>query len=175
MEIIITICIISIILPIIFKTTDTNVKDDEEIIFEFNKLLTRTILCCTVFFYIISLVAAYSMINSSEDNIWIVVIVFALFGLCSFLVYLLLRNKKIIYYNNILNYYNMFGKKKEFEVNDIEKAIEHPSDGMKLIFKNKKKIKIDTQMNNYPQIKNILDKNNIIYEDKNGNKKPKGW
>ena len=31
MEIIITICIISIILPIIFKTTDTNVKDDEEI------------------------------------------------------------------------------------------------------------------------------------------------
>ena len=89
--------------------------------------------------------------------------------------YLLIRNKKIIFENNTFSAYNIIGKQKSFDIQNIKEAIEIPSDGMKLIFKDNKKIKIDTIMNNYSKIKEILDKNSIVYKDKNGNPAPKGW
>lgn len=172
----ITIIILSIVIPLIFRTNDSVTKNENngKIVFEFNKTLKITMLVCTIIFIIISLVFFIIALYNKNGEL-IAAIIFGLFALLSSFVYLLLRNKKIIYENNILYVYGIIGKQKIFNVQDIKEAIEVPSDGMKLIFKDNKKVKVDTQMINYSEIKEILDKNNIVYKDKNGNNAPKGW
>ena len=46
---------------------------------------------------------------------------------------------------------------------------------MLIIFNDGRKLKVDVQMINYSRLKDLLDKNNIVYKDKNGNNAPKGW
>ena len=172
----ITVLLISIIMPLIFRANDsvTKTENNGRIVFEFSKALKTTMLICTIVFIIVSLIFFIVALNSQKGEI-IAVIIFALFSLFSSFIYLLLRNKKIIYDSNILYVYNIIGKQKSFNIQDIKEAIEIPSDGMKLIFKDNQTIKVDVQMMNYSEIKEILDKNNIIYKDKNGNNAPKGW
>ena len=170
----ITVFLISILVPLIFRTNESVTEDDGRIVFKCNKTLKTTMLVCTIIFIVVSLAFFIIALYSKKGEL-IAAIIFALFALFSSFIYLLLRNKKIIYENNTLYVYNIIGKQNSFHIQDIKEAVEIPSDGMKLIFQNNKKIKVDVQMNNYSKIKEILDKNNIVYKDKNGNKTPKGW
>ena len=69
----------------------------------------------------------------------------------------------------------MFGKKKNFNISDIKKAVEYPTNGMELIFKDNSKIRLDVQLTNYGRIKDILSNNGITYVDKKNNENVKGW
>ena len=69
----------------------------------------------------------------------------------------------------------MFGKKKNFNISDIKKAVEYPTNGMELILKDNSKIRLDVQLTNYGRIKDILSNNGITYVDKNNNENVKGW
>ena len=172
---IIVLILISILIPLIFRTNEPVSEDNEKIVFEFNKTFKIVMLACTLIFVIVSIVFFIIAIYSDKKDELIAVVFFALFALLSSILYLLARNKKIIYINNTLYVYNIFGRQTSFHVEDIKEAIEIPSDGLKLIFKDNRKIKVDTQMANYSKIKEILDKHNIICRDKNGNKALKGW
>lgn len=162
-------------MPLIFRTNEPVSEDDERIVFEFNKTFKIVMLACTIIFVIISIVFFIVTIYSDKKDALITIIFFASFALFSSFLYLLTRNKKIVYINNTLYVYNIFGKQKNFNIEDIKTANEIPSDGMKLILKDNKKIKVDAQMTNYSKIKEILNKNNIICTDKKGNNVPKGW
>lgn len=91
------------------------------------------------------------------------------------LLYLLARNKKVIYEGDVLYVSNLFGKEQTVHISEIIDAVENSSDGMSLVLRDNRKIKIDMQMNHYSKIKKILKKNNIRYHDRNGNTAPKGW
>ncbi len=175
MSIAITMIIVSIILPLMFRTKEQDTENDNKIVFEFSKIFKIVMLFCALVFILISIIFLIESINKGDKSELVAVIIFALFAILSSFLYLLARNKKIIYVDNILYVYNIFGKQKKFNVADIKEAIEVPSSGMKLIFEDNNKVKIDTELNNYSKIKDILEKNNIIYKDINGNNAPKGW
>lgn len=174
-EIAISMLIISIVIPMIFKSNISTSENQDRIVFEFNKTFKIVMLLCTLVFIGVSLIFFIIMISSEQKDGMIAVIFFALFAMLSSVLYLLVRNKKIIYENSKFYEYNILGKQTVFEIQNLNEAIEKSSDGMTLVFKDNKKIKIDMQMNNYSKIKEILDHSNIIYKDKNGNKAPKGW
>ncbi len=171
----ISMLIISLIIPIIFKTNEPTSENGDRIIFEFNKSFKIVMLICTLVFIGISLVFFIMAMSNNQKDGMIAVVIFTLFALLSSFLYLLTRNKKIIYENNKFYKYNILGKQTVFNIQDLDEALEMKADGMILTFKDKQKIKIDMQMSNYPKIKEILDYNNIIYKDKNGNKAAKGW
>lgn len=171
MKYLIIFLIISIILPIISKSNDSVVENSDKIVFEFNKKFKVIMFICTI----ISLLLLVACLSSIKEDESYLIVVFLLLVIFSMYFYLLSRNKKIMYINSNIYYYNVIGKKKIFNIKDIKEVVENPTDGLKLIFNNGQKIKIDIQMTNYIKIKEILDENNIIYKDKNGNNYPKGW
>ena len=61
------------------------------------------------------------------------VLIFGIFSILILGFYLSARNKKVIYQNNSLCVYNMFGKKKNFNISDIKKAVEYPTNGMEFL------------------------------------------
>ncbi len=171
----ITLILLSIIIPIIFKSNDSISENTNKVEFKFNNAFKVVMLSSTIIFVIVSLVFLFISINSDKKGELIAVIFFAFLAVLSSFLYLLAKNKKIIYCDNILYIYNIFGKQKNLNIKDIEQAIEIPTDGIKLIFKNNEKVKIDMQMSNYHKVKEILNKNNIIVKDNNGNNSPQGW
>lgn len=176
MQTVILIIVLSIIFPFIFKSTDTLYAEnnDNEIVFAFNNRLKMTILLCTILCMILSLVTLIIGYTVDKEGIAISIVI-AILTLLIMLFYLLLRNKKIIYKDKVLHVYNILGKEKKFNIEDVTNAIENSSDGIKLYFKDNKKIKVDVQMTNYTKIKDILDDNGIDYKDNHGNNSPKGW
>ncbi len=176
MQTVILIIVLSIIFPFIFKSTDTLYAEnnDNEIVFAFNNRLKMTILLCTILCMILSLVTLIIGYTVDKEGIAISIVI-AILTLLIMLFYLLLRNKKIIYKDKVLHVYNILGKEKKFNIEDVTNAIENSSDGIKLYFKDNKKIKVDVQMTNYTKIKDILDDNGIAYKDNHGNNSPKGW
>ena len=176
MEILISIILLSIIFPFIFKKpNDLNSENNDNIIvFEFYKKIQNTILLCAIFFILFSLFFLIVISSVTKDGIAIS-IVMAVSALFSMLVYIALRNKKIIYNDKVLHVYNILGKEKVYNVEDITKAVDSELAGMDLYFKDNKKLKIETFMTNYENIKDILDNNGIPYKDKHGNTLPKGW
>lgn len=176
MQTVILIILLSIIFPFIFKSTDTlDVENsNDEIVFAFNNRLKMTILLCTILCILLSIVTLIIGYTVDKEGIAIS-IVMAILALLIMLFYLLLRNKKIIYKDKFLHVYNILGKEKKFNIEDVTNAIENSSDGIKLYFKDNKKIKVDVQMTNYTKIKDILDENGIAYKDNHGNNSPKGW
>ena len=149
-------------------------NNDNEIVFAFNNRLKMTILLCTILCMILSLVTLIIGYTVDKEGIAISIVI-AILTLLIMLFYLLLRNKKIIYKDKVLHVYNILKKKKKFNIEDVTNAIENSSDGIKLYFKDNKKIKVDVQMTNYTKIKDILDDNGIAYKDNHGNNSPKGW
>ena len=176
MQTVTLIIVLSIIFPFIFKSTDTLYAEnnDNEIVFAFNNRLKMTILLCTILCMILSLVTLIIGYTVDKEGIAISIVI-AILTLLIMLFYLLLRNKKIIYKDKVLHVYNILGKEKKFNIEDVTNAIENSSDGIKLYFKDNKKIKVDVQMTNYTKIKDILDDNGIAYKDNHGNNSPKGW
>lgn len=176
MQTVILTIVLSIIFPFIFKSTDTLYAEnnDNEIVFAFNNRLKMTILLCTILCMILSLVTLIIGYTVDKEGIAISIVI-AILTLLIMLFYLLLRNKKIIYKDKVLHVYNILGKEKKFNIEDVTNAIENSSDGIKLYFKDNKKIKVDVQMTNYTKIKDILDDNGIAYKDNHGNNSPKGW
>ncbi len=172
----ITVSLISIILPMILKAEEkNNDSDNDKIVFEFGKKIKICMLVITILFIIILLACTLAVVLNDDKEAIVAIVIFSVFTLLSSFLYVLTRNKKIIYVNNKFYYYNIIGKKSLFNVLDIKEAIENPSDGMKLVFNDGRKLKVDTQMINYVKIKEILDKNNIKYTDRHGNNAPKGW
>lgn len=175
---IVAISLICIIIPLIFRAKEPDVKDNYKIVFEFNKVIRIAMLICTIVFVAITLLFVIVTIYSKKDEellFVIFMIFFALLAVISSLLYLLTRNKKVIYEGDVLYVFNIIGKRKIFNVQDITDATEINSDCMKLTFKDNDKVKIDIQMNNYSKIKEILARNDIVYKDKHGNNTPKGW
>ncbi len=149
-------------------------NNQNKIVFEIGKGLRIFMLVVSIIFFIPAIVFLIQAIKNANMGELIGVLIFVILALISLYLYLLF-NKKVVYENNTLTIYNIFGKHTSINVKDIKQAIEMPLDGMKLIYDDNKYIKIDVQMNNYAKIKDILEKNNISYEDKNGNNAPKGW
>ena len=173
-EIIVTMCLIGILLPFVFKTDDS--FSDGDIVFKFSKRIRLLMFVCVIVFIIAFFgMSINALFYSDNKGDYLGVFIFFLFLVCSSFGYLFVRNKQIVCLNHQLYFYNIFGKKSVFDIRDIEKAVEYPSDGMKLTFKGGKKIKIDSLMSNYNKIKEILDKYHIVYKDRNGNVSPKGW
>lgn len=175
LESIITIVIISSIITFMFNSKDNVTESDDLVVWSFSKNFKLIMMICTVFFIVISAVSFIILLFNKDQNLLGIGVFMSLLSFCCSFVYLIIRNKKIIYENSALYSFNILGKMQKFYLQDISEAIEYPSDCMKLIFKNGKKISIDMQMNNYFKIKDILEKNNITYKDKNGNVAPKGW
>lgn len=168
--------IIPIIMPLIYKDDIQKGKNKDRVIFEFNNATKVIILVCTIILVIMSAIfLSKAIFNGDKDKDSIGSLFFSMFSLFFSIAYLNLRNKKIIWQNNKLYVYNIFGKQKQKNIQEVTKAIEYPGKGMELLFKDNSKLRIDMQMINYSKIKEILDENEIIYEDKNGNITPKGW
>ena len=163
------------LLPILLSSKNTYSEGDSKIVFEFSKSLRNLMLFGLLLFLVITIVLFIISIIGEENGIVIGIIIFALFAILSGWMYLLLKNKKLIYENGVFELYNILGKKSSFNVIDIKEGIEHVGDGMKLVLNSGKKIKVDAQMSNYSMLKEILEKSNIIYKDSHGNIAPKGW
>lgn|GEM_PF-4207441 len=168
-------CAIYLIMPLLFIKKDNreNFTDNSIIIFKFTDSIKKIMLGCSIIMFVITIIGTIAF--SNQDGSIIFTIIFGVISILTLVYYLFVKNKKVIYQNNSLCVYNMFGKKKNFNISDIKKAIEYPTDGMKLIFKDNSKIKIDAQLTNYGMIKDILSKNGIIYVDKNNNENVRGW
>lgn len=176
MEAIITAILLSFIIPFVFKSPN-NLNDENnnnKIIFVFNKRIKNTMLLCAIFFMLFSIFFLFVVSSIDKDGVAISIMT-AVLSLFSMVGYIVFRNKKIIYKDKVFYVYNVLGKEKIFNIEDITKVIDKSLAGMELHFKNNKKIKIDTQMTNYAKIKDILDGNGIPYKDKYGNTLPKGW
>ena len=172
----ITLCLISAILPLVLKANGEEIKDNgDKIIFEFGKKIKICMLLSTIIFVIMLIACIIALIFNNDKDALSVIAIFSMFTLlCSF-VYIFTRNKKVIYFDNTFYNYNIFGKKSVFKIVNAKEAIEKQSDGMLIIFNDGRKLKVDVQMINYSRLKDLLDKNNIVYKDKNGNNAPKGW
>ena len=172
--IIVTMCLIGILLPFVFKTD--NSFSDGDIVFRFSKRIRLVMFFCVIVFVIAFCgMSIYALFYSDNKGDYLGVLIFFLFLLCSSFCYLFVRNKQIVFLDDKLYFYNIFGRMSIFDIRDITDAIEYPSDGMKLIFRGGKRIKVDSLMSNYNKIREILDKFHIVYKDRNGNISPKGW
>lgn len=171
----IVLILVSIIIPLLFRNNSKG-ENDKQIVFEFYIAFRIVMLVCMgVFIAIAVLFLVVALNNNNKNSELIGVIIFAVFSLLCSIVFIIFKNKKIIYSEDVLYYYNLFGKQKKFNVQDIQEAIENTDCGMKLIFKDGKKLKVDVEMMNYSKIKDILDEHNIKYKDTKGNNTPKGW
>ncbi len=169
-------CIIYAVIPLLFIKKDDNkeeFKDNDVIVFRFTDNIKKIMLGCSIIMFIVTIIG--TVVFSKQNGSVIFTIFFGALSILTLVYYLFVRNKKVVYQNNSLRAYDMFGKEKTFNISDIEKAVEYPADGMKLFFKDNSKIKIDTQLINYEKIKDILSRNGITYVDKNNNENVKGW
>lgn len=164
------------VLPLIMGNNEPVTENNDRIIFKFSNVFKTVMLVCTIISVVISLFMFFLAFFTDRNNALLALIIPVLVGvLPSLFLYLTAINKKIIYEINYLYVYNFIGKQKIFNIHDIKEAIEIQSDGMKLIFQDNRKVKVDMQMTNYVKIKDILTQNNIVYKDKYGNNAPKGW
>lgn len=174
MHIIFCFLAIMIIMELISKKNERDSGIDGEITFRFNKGFEYLCLISIVIMLIFSIVFMIKGLYNHDDN-YIGSAIFAIFSFCIFLLYLLVKNKKIIYENDIFYAYNILNKLKKYYAKEIIGAVEIMGDGIILTFNNNSKLKIDAQMENYLKIKEILEQHNIECKDKNGNVSPKGW
>ena len=174
MGVVIAIIFISIAIPLIYKKDINNAESEDKIIFEFNNFSRRIMLIGTIMSICLTCIFLITTIVGEEKN-FAGPILFSIFPLFTSIMYIILKNRKIIYQNNEFFIYNMWRKKREISIQDLAKAVEFPTKGMELTFKNNYKLKIYAMMNNYSKIKNILVENNIQYTDVNGNINKKGW
>lgn len=149
-------------------------EKQQTIILEFNKRIKNMMSILSISLFIFAIFLIFVITDSMQD-ILVCGIFFGMFAFLSLLLYLYVRNKKIIYYKDKLYYYNILGKCREYELNNIGNIIEVPNIGMTITFHNQQKLKIDTSMNNYRIFKDILEKKDIPYKDVHGNIAPKGW
>lgn len=175
LEIAISLIFISIMMPMIFGTKKQVYNQNSDVVFKFDKQFKNFMLIGSVLFISISIVFLLIAIFNDKSDVLIGAIFFSVFSILPSYIFLIAKNKKIIIDNTNIYATNVFDKEKVYLIKDIIKAIENPNNGMKLVFKNGDKVIIDIQMNNYSEIKNILEKHNIKYEDINGNNMPKGW
>ena len=168
-------CAIYTIMPLLFIKKDNQEKltDNSIIVFKFTDNIRKIMLWCSIIMFVITIIGIIAF--SNQDGSIVFTIIFGIFSILILGFYLFARNKKVIYQNNSLCVYNMFGKKKTFNISDIKKAVEYPTNGMELIFKDNSKIRLDIQLTNYGRIKDILSSNGITYVDKNNNENVKGW
>lgn len=173
-----TAVIISMVFPLIFGAKEPDSQSGGRIVFAFSEPFKVTILLCTIVAAVITLLLLGLVVYGEKEDrtLFVIVgIVFSLLTLLSSLLYLLARNKIIIYEGNALYVSNLFGREQTVYISEIMDAVENSADGMSLILRGNRKIKIDVQMTNYSRIKEILEKNNIKYHDRHGNAAPKGW
>lgn len=174
--IIVTMCLISVILPFVFKVDNSFDDGDGKIVFGFSKRIRLVMFICMLVFVIaLFVMGGYVILNNSNNGEVVGVVIFFLFSLCGCLGYLFVRNKYFVYYNEELHCYNVWGKESAFKIVDIKEVVEYPSNGMVIVFKDGKRVKADSLMSNYNKMKEIFDSNGIVFRDKNGNNAPKGW
>lgn len=174
----ITIAIICMVFYLIYRKEEPDTQCGSRIVFAFNKTFKVVMQVCAIITAVFTLLfLGLSLFGEEEFRIFFVILVMvsALLTLPSSLLYLLMRNKKIIYEGDVLHVFNLFGKEQTVHISEITDAVENSADGMSLILQDNRKIKIDVQMTNYSRIKEILEKNNIKYHDRHGNAAPKGW
>ena len=167
--------LMAICMFLIYGSGKDNITNSDKIEFAFRKGFKILMLVSTIMFVTLTVVFFVLAIYNDKKDMFIGTVFFAIFSFLSCVFYLLTKNKKFIYSNNILYSFNLFGKKKILNMQDVVEAIELPSDGMKLICKDNTQVKIDTQMTNYSKIKDILSSNGISCSDNKGNTMPKGW
>ncbi len=174
----ITIAIICMVFYLVYRKEESDTQNDSRIVFAFSKTFKAVMLSCTIAAAMITLLfLGLAVFGEKEYRMFFVIIAlfFSLLTLLASLLYLLARNKKVIYEGDVLYVSNLFGKEQTVRISEIIDAVENSSDGMSLVLRDNRKIKIDMQMNYYPKIKEILEKNNIRYHDRHGNTAPKGW
>ncbi len=174
----ITIAIICMVFYLVYRKEEPDTQNDSRIVFAFNKTFKAVMLSCAIITAVIALLfLGMAVFGEKEYRMFFVIIGLfsSLLTLLGSLLYLLARNKKVIYEGDVLYVSNLFGKEQTVQISEIIDAVENSSDGMSLVLRDNRKIKIDMQMNHYSKIKKILEKNNIRYHDRHGNTAPKGW
>ena len=170
------VAIILILMSLVFKKNTKNEENvnKDKIVFEFSSNITRIMMFGVILTTFLTCVFLARAINGQDEN-FLGPIVFSIFPIFFLSVYIVLKKGKVVYENKKFIKYNIWGKKKEFSVQEITSAIEDPLKGIQLTFNNKYKLKISGLINNYPEIKKILSENNIQCKDINGNSNVKGW
>lgn len=145
------------------------IVNDDNICFEFDKKLQRTMLICTVCFLAFSF--CFFCCFFIEREIWILfgALFFTFFMIFSSVCYLVFARKKIILKEDIFYVSNIFKKVNKYALNDIIKANMKVNDGIILITKENTFFKIDNQMSNYDKIFDKLSENDIKIVDNNNN------
>lgn len=137
-----------IITQVVSKAPKIENKDDE-IRFEFNKVLRIVMLLCAIP-PVIGL--SISIVWAIIDNEIIVIFLILAFGFwltaCIY-GYLVQKNKKIVLKQNIFYVTNFLGRIKEYRFDDIIKAKYLYGDGVVLYTWSNQKFKVDEQMSNY--------------------------
>lgn len=123
--VVLSLIVINILASIIFKTKIVDKQSKKTIIFRLNDGFKNFMLFGMYFFLIIAIVFIIVSV-SSRDSIYASLIFVLLATLCNFM-YLLFKNKIIIYDNKKLINYNILGKEKIQKLSDVESAIEYPA------------------------------------------------
>ena len=154
---------------------ETNVKNNnnDKIILEYGKDVKKVILICAIipflcalFFFIISI--------TTKENYLGQQLVFIILAILAVLLYISLKNGKIIFDNNKFYSYSFFGKQKIHNFQDIIKVNFQESKGIMITFKDKSNLKFSIFMDNYEEIEKII-LNSDYYKEKNEHTIKKGW
>lgn len=171
--IVVSIITLSIIISFINLQKD-NSTSGGRIVVQFNSGITNIIRFGYFLFIAVSVVMFISYLIYG-GTIWLGSLIFAIFSILTALLYLKLKNSKVIYENGFISEYNMFGKGNTYNVGDIENAVEETNMGVRLFLKNGKLIKVSAEMNNYKKLREKLAEHNIVYKNNVGVESPKGW
>lgn len=103
--------------------------------------------------------------GDSETKIWCIVVFGIFFALGVFLV-LYARNYQILYRDGEIIYRNIFGVTRTFQCQDIEHVYSTKSGGIKIIFKNGRKLSFSREESCF--YRELLEKEHLQCESKNG-------
>lgn len=160
---IILVCLSIPIIFKIFKYKKIEYNESEVIVFEYYKSHRDSYLVFMWIFLFSTFTMFLIMFGMNEIFFSIITMICAIFSLSFAIKYIYRRNVRVVYDNDTFIFYDIRGKEKIYNINDIEDAYEVVLDGMTIIFKDKSKIKISMSMNNYIKIRDIFDVNVISY------------
>ena len=114
-------CIIYAVISLLFIKKDDNkeeFKDNDVIVFRFTDNIKKIMLGCSIIMFIVTIIG--TVVFSKQNGSVIFTIFFGALSILTLVYYLFVRNKKVVYQNNSLRAYDMFGKEKTFNISDLE-------------------------------------------------------
>lgn len=151
-----------------------NNQNDDVIVVEYGSGFNKILIFGAVLFIVISLIMlAVFVINGG--TVWVGSVIFSLFGLICTVLYLIIKNIRIIYENGSIRTFNMLGKEEKYRIENIQNALEQMSGKIKLVMNNGKSVKFTAEMLDYVKLKAKLMENGIVIKRQDGAEAPRGW